>query len=275
MRSLKLGLKGSTDPKQIENRLSQKGIDIYEFHLLEDDLFGARLKNLESAISRLREQGIRVYLHHPMAIQGKLLHINDKISIAGDFFKLTTRILVDICERYDCYTVVHWNYGRLQNQMVVEQEVADKKSLIHTISRTIDFDERYGNGRILWENGVRGVGAFRNDYTLANLIVDTPLKLCFDVSHAFISLGGDSDALFKTMELIQDQICYYHVVDSLGVKHDSLIVGHGRIDFPRILPFILEKDYIYEIMLADHEDCWEMVESHRVMEWLAGVYLDS
>lgn len=269
LRSLKLGLKGSTDPKQIENRLSQKGIGIYEFHLVEDDLFGEGLKNLESAILKLREREIRVYLHHPMAIQGKLLHINDSLSVAGDFLKLSTRILVDICERYDCYAVVHWNYGRLENQMIVEHEVADKKSLIHTISRTIDFDEKYGKGRILWENGIRGVGAFRNDFTLANLIVDTPLKLCFDVSHAFISLGGDNDALYKTVELLQNHVRYYHVVDSLGERHDSLTVGHGRIDFPRILPFILEKDYIYEIMLADQEDCREMVESHRVVEEMA------
>ncbi|KGR76399.1 sugar phosphate isomerase/epimerase family protein [Ureibacillus manganicus] len=269
MKSFKLGLKGSSDPKQIENRLSQEGIEIYEFHLVEDDLFGARLKHLESSIAKLKEHGVRVYLHHPMAIQGKWLHINDENSIAADFFKLSTRILVDICERFDCYVVVHWNYGMLQNnQLVVEQEVPDKKSLIQTIARTIAYDERYGKGRILWENGIRGVGAFRNDFALANLIVDTPLKLCFDVSHGFISMNGDNESLFKTIELLQNQICYYHVVDSMGKTHDSLMIGQGEIDFRRILPFILEKDYIYEIMLGDNEDCWEMVESHRVFRGL-------
>ncbi|CAM5185164.1 Sugar phosphate isomerase/epimerase OS=Ureibacillus acetophenoni OX=614649 GN=SAMN05877842_104190 PE=4 SV=1 [Ureibacillus acetophenoni] len=271
MKSFKLGLKGSTDPKQIENRLSQKGIDIYEFHLVEEDLFGDRIHELERAILRLKVQGVKVYLHHPMKCHEQILHINDEISKAADFFILSTRILVDLCERYDCYVVVHWNYGRKNS--LPEPDVAEKKSLIHTISRTIQFDEKYGKGRILWENGVRGVGAIRKDMYLANLIVDTQLKLCFDVSHAFISLNGDNDILFKTIELLQHQIHYYHVVDSMGINHDSLMIGQGMIDFPQILPFILEKDYIYEIMLSDNLDCREMMESHRIFKELGEVYL--
>nr|WP_198044841.1 sugar phosphate isomerase/epimerase [Lysinibacillus timonensis] len=269
MKALKLGLKGSTAPRQIENRLAQKGIDIYEFHLVEDDLFGKRLKELEFAIMKLKENGVKVYLHHPMRFQGIWLHINDETSITSDFYKLSTRILVDLCERYDCYVVVHWNYGILKNESVVEHEISDKKSLLHTINRTIQFNEKYGKGRILWENGTKGIGAYRKDFILANLIVGTPLKLCFDISHAFISLNGDNNLLYKTIRMLQNNIHYYHVVDSKGKFHDSLVVGNGLIDFPRILPFILEQNYIYEIELANYLDCKEMLESHRVMKEIA------
>lgn len=270
-KKLKLGLKGDVSKEQVENRLEQKGINIYEIHLKEDDLFGQKYKELDQLIADIKAKGIKVYLHHPMTIQDHTLHVNDLNSIRSDYFYLTTRMLVELCEKHDIYVVVHINYGSDGENIgkyneLEEPEYADKNSLIQTVSNMLTVDETIGKGRILWENGIVGVGAYREDLVLAHLIAGTDLKLCFDISHAFITLHGNNHKLQEAIWLLNDNIAYYHVVDSIGKIHDSLVIGEGLTDFPGIIKYITEKDYIYEIVLNDLTDCTEMMKSHQVFQ---------
>ena len=71
---LKLGLKCSCNPEQLSNRLQYKP-DIIELHLNEDDLFKDKRRQLENTISRLLNEGIAVYLHHPSKYNGRFLDI--------------------------------------------------------------------------------------------------------------------------------------------------------------------------------------------------------
>jgi len=263
MKKLKLGLKGDVSNTQVSNRLQQE-MDIYEIHLHEDDLFGAKYKYLDNLITGIQSTGVKVYLHQPMMIHGQMLHVNAVDSKIADYLTLSTRILVELCEKHDIYTVVHMNYTSPENNPFREVQHPRREALIETIQNMIAFDEHIGKGRILWENGIMGVGGYMPDLELARLLSKTSLKLCFDVSHACISLNGDNDKLVETIEVLKENIEYFHVVDSMGKKHDSLIIGQGIIDFERIQDYILEKDYIYETGLADFNDCNEMMESHRV-----------
>lgn len=253
--------------EQVKDRLQQEGIDIYEIHLQEDDLFGQKYKELEQLIRDIQAKGVKVYLHHPMTIQGQTLHVNASNSMRSDYFNLTTRMLVELCEKHDIYVVVHINYGsdkisQGKHDELEEPEYADKNSYIQTVSNMLSIDRKIGKGRILWENGIVGVGAYREDLMLAEIMGGTELKLCFDVSHAFISLHGNNEKLKQTMDILEDNIAYFHVVDSMGEIHDSLVIGEGNIDFPNLYNQVIEKDYIYEIGLKNFNDCSEMVESH-------------
>lgn len=254
-----LGLKGAIENNQFLNRINQPDIAVFEFHLNEDDLFGVKLQHLKEKIELMQSINVKVFLHHPMTIHGEYLHVNNIDSKTAEYFLLSTRILVEICEEFDIYVVVHVNYG---NAVTGNELIADKDSVIKTVSRMLMIDEKYGKGRILWENGIAGVGAYRKDFYLADAIAGTSLKLCFDISHAFISLNGDNDRLVQLMAYLEPNIVYYHVVDSMGETHDSLMIGDGRINFHQLHPFIFAKDYIYEIGLSDLDNCKEMLVSH-------------
>lgn len=264
----KLGLKGSSSPGQILNRLAQPDINIYEFHLVEDDLFGDKRIELERWIQFMRDQGIQVYLHHPSSINGVELDVMATDSIMASYFELSTRIIVELCETYDCYTVIHWNYSEFSN----DEHRAGRKKNQHTkdnleglLARTQDIDTRLGKGRILWENSIAILGTYLSDFSWAEMLAETDINLIFDISHAFISLKGDNDALERTVRTLRHNIKYFHVVDSMGETHDSLPLGQGLIDFKRLKPYITEKNYIYEVGLTNIHDCTQMVDSH---EWL-------
>lgn len=234
--------------------------------MLEDDLFGQKRKDLERWIRWMKHQGLNVYIHHPQDINGGLLHINSKESIIGSYFELSTRILVEISEKYDCYTVVHWNYGadkKVQHQEIPVKESYSMSEIEFLVEKTEEIDRHIGKGRILWENPSAGIGAYRDDFVLAELIAQTSLSLTFDTSHAFISLKGNNNKLEDTIKLLEHNIAYYHVVDSMGLVHDSLPLGDGRIDFARLKPYIIEKDFIYEIDIKNINDAREAVASHH------------
>lgn len=263
MKEPKLGLKCSIQPSQFQNRLEQENVSLIEIHLNEADLFGENYEILKTRIRQIKEKGIEVVLHHPMRIHNVCLNVAYRDCKEADYFSLTTRILVELCEEFDAHTVVHMSYG--DKSLKLERNPS-KDVIIQSVARMIEVNETIGNGRIYWENGIHGNGAyFENEY-LVDALAGTSLKLCFDISHAFISLKGDNQRLIETMARLEPNIAYYHVVDSMGVVHDSLTIGDGRINFEGVVyQMIVERPYIYEIGLSDVNDCREMMESHQRM----------
>ena len=283
LNNLKLSTKGGTDSVQVDNRIKYK-TEVYEFHLNEDDLFGEKYINLRKQIERLQDLGIKVFLHQPMKIRNTFLHVNKTgNSIEGNFLNLTTNLLIDLCKEYNLRCVVHLNYGTINDDVLEEAVFANKSDYILTVSNVLRFLETFDPERkyLMFENGVIGTGAYRKDMYLANLIKDTDIPLCVDISHLAISLNQHlegvvfenkeievkelNDYIFNTLTLLNDNIVYYHVVDSVADNglHDGLCLGDGVVDWSRIKELILEKDYIYEIGLKDFKDCVEMVEAHN------------
>lgn len=266
---MKLGLKCSIDEKQLLDRL-EKNPDIIEIHLNEDDLFGNNKKRLIYIIELIQSKNIKVYLHQPMKINGMCLNIIAKEPIRQHYLELTTIILKEICLKYNIKCVIHMNYG--QTIYDYERKTATVDDYLYLVSQTLQFLNRHDKNRefILIENSCDGIGAYRDDYLLASIISKTDITLCFDVSHAYISLDDKSieemnKALFETVEILKDRIEYYHVVDSEGLNsfHDSLELGKGTIDFMKLKSFIVEKDYIYEVGLSNISNCEEMIKSHN------------
>ncbi|WP_219621084.1 hypothetical protein [Bacillus sp. UMB0893] len=86
--------------------------------------------------------------------------------------------------------------------------------------------------------------------------------MAYDISHAFISFKGDNRLLLEQIEKLDSYIQYFHVVDSKGQQHDGLQLGTGKINWEPILPFLMNRPYIYEINLKDITAAVEMYESH-------------
>lgn len=280
---LKLGLKGSTIEKQFLNRIKSKP-DIFEFHLNEDDLFGEKLTLLKAKMEFLNNLGIEIFLHQPMTIGGQYLHMNKTNCSEADFLRLTTRIIVGLCKEFNAKCVVHINYGVRTDNYKEESIFSTEEQYKEVIQKTIEFLDEFDEERkyILIENGCMGVGAYRQDMILANLLSKENIRLCIDISHLAISLNDEEENkefyteedykvlnqyILNTVSLLKDKTDYYHVVDTKAYhgKHDSIELGKGVIDFSLLIPFFEEKPYIYEVGLKDFNECQEMLNSHQYL----------
>ncbi|WP_156289847.1 apurinic/apyrimidinic endonuclease family protein [Oceanobacillus salinisoli] len=258
---LKIGLKCSSDPEQLYDRLRYNP-DIIELHLNEDDLFGEKRKQLESTISMLLSQGRDVYLHHPTKFNGRHLDIIHEQKEDYLFYHLSTRILADICISYSIKCVIHPHY-LLTATSAIRKENMDNmvKEIKHILS--------YGKDVFLWENSINGIFSAQNPNWFEDMVKPLHLPLAYDISHAFISFQGDNRLLLEQIQKLDSYIQYFHVVDSEGKEHDGLALGTGRIHWGPILPFLTSRPYIYEINLRDLKDAAEMHESHLYLVHLS------
>jgi sugar phosphate isomerase/epimerase len=265
-----LGLKCSTEDSQFNDRLSQNP-DIIEFHLIEEDLFGFNRKNLESKIKIAQDNGIIIYLHHPILFQKVWLNIIDDNSKFSSYYDLSTHILIEICTIYDIYCIIHPHYG-LPGEDGYEKIDFRNSDNISKAKERIAYFESISNNRILWENSTVGYFSFENPDFFNDFVLDMKLSICFDISHAFISFKGDNtqlkEAIISTLPYTQ----YYHVVDSMGLEHDSLDLGTGNVDWTVLIPYIINKPYIFEINLKNLNFCNEMISSFRYLEKLKKIF---
>lgn len=87
--------------------------------------------------------------------------------------------------------------------------------------------------------------------------------LTYDVSHAFIYLHGNNKALQRSLETLKETIIRYYLVDSLGKTHDSLTLGHGKINWAEALLFFNEHA---TSILKDLNNPIEQLESHAYLK---------
>lgn len=251
---LELGLKCSYYPEQLYDRLKYNPA-IIELHLYEDDLFGEKRKQLENTISMLVNQGYEVYLHHPSKYNGKYLDIIHEQKEHYLFYHLSTRILADICLTYSIKCVIHPHYIP-SDTSIVNNENRDK--IVNEIKQVLS----YGKDAFLWENSIVGVFTAQNPYWFEDIVQPLNLPLAYDISHAFISFKGNNRLLIEQIKKLDSYIHYFHVVDSEGQKHDGLPLGTGSIDWKPIIPFLMNRPYIYEIVLKNKTNAAEMYDSH-------------
>ena len=83
-------------------------------------------------------------------------------------------------------------------------------------------------------------------------------------------MHGDNKALQRSLDHLKSSIVHYHLVDSMGLTHDSLPLGIGKIDWAPVLKRLNPTaTSIYEINLHDQRDCKEQVASHRYLTAIA------
>ncbi|QHW32092.1 sugar phosphate isomerase/epimerase [Paenibacillus rhizovicinus] len=251
-----LRLKGNLEQRNVDNRLSYNP-DIIEFYLSEQDLESPDL--IRDRIRQLHKRGVKPYLHHPPKFQGEYLDILSSNPAVRRYYHESSELLARICkeERAKCIIHAHYTHTESCHYITRERTVRLREEIREILT--------YARDVFLWEDSTAGLFAYgTNPYLVDELIVPLELPLNVDVSHAFISCGGDNERLQHVLERTKPYAEYYHLVDSMGIEHDSLSLGQGRIDWRMVKPLVLGKDFIFEITLAgDHSDCTPMVDSAR------------
>lgn len=247
-------LKGSLDQQSLDNRLCYDP-EIMEFYLSAADLQHPEL--IRARIRELKARGVIVYLHHPSRYQNTFLDIMTTNSELRQFYHDSTRQLVQICKEEGAKCVLHAHYVRSENAEVSRERTI---ALREEIAKILE----YGREEIVWEDSTEGLFCYSNPYLIDDLIIPLALPLNVDVSHTFIAFRGDNHKLREVLERTAPYATYYHLVDSMGLVHDSLPLGEGLIDWQMVKPFVEGKEYIFEInLVGDHSDCTPMVESAK------------
>nr|WP_275669643.1 TIM barrel protein [Metabacillus litoralis] len=207
----------------------------------------------------MKSRGARVYLHHPMKYQGQYLDIISTDPDMRRFYDWSCEVLADICKKENIKCVIHCHYMQSESSHLTDRnkrlETKHRIEEILTICRTV----------FLWEDTTQGIFSANNPYLLSEIVQPLNLSLNIDISHSFIALKGDNNALKKHLELYHKHADYFHLVDSYGVEHDSLPLGKGKVDWKMVKPFIGDTDFIFEIDLkkSNYLDCNLMIESAR------------
>jgi hypothetical protein len=246
-------LKSNLSDTSIQNRL-QYNPEIIELHLDEIDLLDS--SKLIEKIRFLKNLNIRVYLHQPSLHNGKYLDILSEDKELQKYYYESSEILSNICHGENIHSVIHAHYSK-----TISSDLLDKQGTIKMRKRIQDILS-FAADRFLWEDTIRGIFSFDNPYLLDELVKPLDLPLNIDVSHSFIACKGDNAKLQQILDSTQQYAKYYHLVDSMGIKHDSLPLGHGKIDWSMVKPYVIDKDFIFEIKLKDdHSDCTPMIDS--------------
>lgn len=245
-------LKGGIDDKSFNNRLDYDP-EIVELYLTEEDM--SRTGLIRERIRELRRRGIGAYMHHPSKYKGNYLDILSEEPEMYRFYRESTSELLKICEEEEAKCVIHAHYVGMGSVSVDREATIRLREAVRVIP---GFD----SGLLLWEDSTEGLFCYNNPYLIDEVIIPLRLPLNVDVSHTFIGFRGNNDKLCEVLERTAPYAHYYHLVDSMGQRHDSLPLGAGLIDWKRVKPFVESKDFIFEINLTgDHTDCSPMVES--------------
>lgn len=272
---LELGLKGTINKTQIDDRL-QYNPKTYEFHLVWNDMF--ELENLIEAIEYVYEKGVEnVILHHPM--DNSLNESNESyFSEEKDEakyldWKWSTLMLAGIVKQYrkegkNMIALVHIVYGG-DRPTHLDYGYSKEEAQENLFKNWLEMKELVGDA-ICYENGAEK----EDDICLRNpviqkFIVENDIPICLDISHLFIGNDGDNKSLEQTMKAIKEQIVHYHIVDSMGEKHDALVLGKGNIDWKMVKENLNPlATNIFEIGLEDFMDCYPMVISYKYLNEL-------
>lgn len=246
-----------TDTKEIciQNRLKYNP-EIVEFHLEEHDL--QKLDVLEDKIRQVKNTGAKLYLHHPMKLKGRFIDIISEDKEIKEYYDWSSKVLGEICKIHDLHCVLHCSYDLSESLNITNENIEKTRERIREI---LTYE---GSDYFLWENTCQGVFSSENDQLMEKIVKPLNLPLIVDISHSFISLKGNNQKLKKVLDETKEYTKYYHVVDSMGVSHDSLPLGKGKIDWKMVKPYIKDKPFIFEIGLEPpYNNCLPMIESAK------------
>lgn len=265
-----LGLKGSADPVQIQDRL-QHHPQVFEFFTAESDINPEGLKRLAAGIEQVKAAGIKhIVIHHPMKFKGRNTDVvapEKEYPELYAFIEDSTEKLLKIATDYDVQLLVHGGYmGFVPEYLPLYPSLeAARQAVYHRLDR---FAQAGGN-HIMFENSIAAVFSYGDPHQ-EDEILSHHYRLAFDTSHCFIFSHGSNQALQASLKHLGPSVVHYHLVDSMGKTHDSLQLGKGKIDWAKVLPLLNPKaTSIYEINLHDQKICTEQVASHQ---YLSQVY---
>jgi len=274
---VQLGLKASAEPAQLMDRLQYRPTT-FEFFTSAADLEPDGVKRLKTAIEFVKINVTKdVVIHHPMSYHG--VHLDQLLDPsrqpeAYQFLQSSTAQLLELVTAEDCRLLVHGGYGGSESSALV-QEYASLNEAREVVFARLDELVHQGNGHVMIENGITDSFMY-GDPQLDELIIQHQLPLVCDLSHVFIGLHGDMALTMLSLKRLKPLIQHYHLVDSLGQKHDSLPLGAGLIDWQQVLPVLNPTaSMIYEVPDAVDGTCANMLASYHYLRNLEVKTLES
>lgn len=266
-----LGLKGSSNRQQIDDRL-QFHPDVYEFYTDVNDFTPEGYHHLDEAVQYVQSKGItNIVIHHPMVF--KQWH-SEVVAPEKDFPELyrfietSTEQLINLAKKRNIQVLVHGGYAGEEVQQMVDL-YPNVEAARQAVYSRLDRFAKAGGDHIMFENSIAPVFAYDHPEQEDEILAHN-YRLAFDTSHCFIEMHGDNKALQAPLKHLRDHVVHYHLVDSMGQTHDSLQLGKGKIDWAPVLKLLNPKaTSIYEINLKDQSNCREQVASHRYLTKIA------
>lgn len=262
-----LGLKGSSDRAQMDDRLQYRPA-VYEFYTDANDFTKDGYHHLYDAVQYIQSHGInQIVIHHPMNYQG---HHLDVIAPEKHYPKLyrfietSTEQLIRLASDLNVQVLVHGGYAgpEVQHMVALYRSVAAARQAVY---QRLDRFQKAGGNHIMFENSIAPVFAY-GDSEQEEQILSHHYRLAFDTSHCFIKLHGHNNGLQESLKRLGPSVVHYHLVDSMGQTHDSLPLGQGKIDWTKVLPLLNpDASSIYEIALKNPTNCHEQLVSHRYL----------
>lgn len=178
----------------------------------------------------------------------------------------SSEALIELAIKMDVQVLIHGAYS--ENEDVLG-DFGSVESARKVVFKRLDYFKNMGGNHVMFENSISPFFNFTDDAIIEEVIA-RQYRLCYDVSHGFITAHGDNAKLDNSLLRLAPQTVHYHFVDSMGETHDSLSLGQGRIDWRQVLQVINPAaTNIYEIDLKDQYNCQEMLDSHRYLTTLA------
>jgi len=274
---VQLGLKASTEPTQLMNRLQYRPTT-FEFFTNAADFTEAGLVHLKDVITFVKTNVTEnIVIHHPMSYQG--VHLDQLLDpqrqpAAYEFLQTSTAQLLELVTTYQIRLLVHGGYGGGESAALVAEypSLAEARA---TVFARLDALVKQAPDRVMIENGITPSFMF-GDPQLDEQIIEHQYPLVCDLSHVFIGLHGDMDLTLLALKRLRPLIKHYHLVDSLGQRHDSLPLGEGLIDWQRVLPVMNPKaSMIYEVPDESDSTCANMLASYHYLRGLETKLIES
>ena len=264
-----LGLKGSRDRTQINDRL-QYHPTTYEFYTDTTDFTTDGYKELYDAVQYVQSQGVsNIVIHHPMQygqFHTEIIAPENQFPQLYRFIETSTEQLIRLASDLNVQCLIHGSYAN-ETKFFIQQYPTVEDAQQAAFNRLDRFKSMGGN-HIMFENSISPIFSFGTPEN-EDEIVSHHYRVAFDTSHCFIYVHGDNARLLASLRHLQPSIVHYHLVDSLGLHHDSLPLGKGKIDWAAVLPLLNQHaTSIYEINLKNNDDCREQLESHHYLTHL-------
>lgn len=264
---VQLGLKAAADPEQLADRLQYRP-QVFEFYTAAADFQPAAFKTLKAAVRFVQENSTaKIIIHHPMKYAG--YHLDPLLDPelqprAAEFLHASTDQLLDLAQELDVKILVHGGYG---GETLIKQMPSLAAARATVLQRLTSLMHQ-ADGHVMFENGVTPSFMY-GDPQLDELIIQHQLPLVCDLSHLFIGLHGDMALTMLALKRLAPLIQHYHLVDSLGQRHDSLPLGQGLIDWQRVLPVLNPRaTMIYEVPDERDATCGNMLRSYHYLRAL-------
>lgn len=267
---LQLGLKAGVDDRQIADWL-QYHPDVFEFHLVEQNVAPEGLKVLRDNIQYVRQHGVtQIVLHHPMNWQNRHLELSMSEVASPERYRFLWQSTLDLLELAQAESVqllVHGSYDDPIEELTAGYAHLWEASQV--LFKRMDYLQKIGGHNIVFENSISPLFYYGNP-NLDQAIFAKNYRLAFDISHCFIKLHGDNQALMQSLKTLGPHVHHYHIVDSMGGSHDGLPLGTGKINWAGVLPLLNPAaSRIYEVQLKDQNDAQEMIASHAYLQQIA------